>query len=122
MDVSNIEILIVDDDPDSQALVEKILHFYGFKTTAVTDGKAVLAYCDDHHPQLILMDLGLPDMDGTQVVLRLREKEWCKQTPILAFTANPLHKGAQMNLFSGVLIKPFTPQELMSKIKELLAL
>ena len=61
------QILIVEDNEDNSLLVEKILTYYGFGTAVALNGKSALDYSALHQPDLILMDLSLPDMDGIEV-------------------------------------------------------
>lgn len=68
-------------------MAEKILNYYGFKTHITSHGQAALHYCETHQPDLILMDLSLPDMDGIEVTKLLRKKELFVHVPIIALTA-----------------------------------
>ena len=75
MTESTKKILIIEDNEDNSSLVEKILSYYGFNTFVASHGKAALLYCETHQPDLILMDLSLPDIDGIELTRLLREKK-----------------------------------------------
>lgn len=117
------EILIVEDNEDNSLLAEKILNFYGYKTAVAPNGSAALDYCKTHHPDLILMDFSLPDMDGMEVTQLLRQKKGYKNIPIIALTAHAMH-GIQQTTFEigldDFLSKPFMPSELMTIVRKYL--
>lgn len=115
------EILIVEDNEDNSLLAEKILNYYGFKTVTSPHGQGALQYCETHHPDLILMDLSLPDIDGIEVTRLLRKKKEYQSTPIIALTAHSmqtLQKLSQEAVLNDFIIKPFLPQELITIVRK----
>lgn len=117
------EILIVEDNEDNSLLADKILKYYGFKTVIAPHGKAALEYCEKNHPDLILMDLSLPDLDGMEVTRLLRKKEQYQHVPIIALTAHAL-QGIQATTeeagLNDFLLKPFLPPDLVNMIRKYL--
>lgn len=121
MSIENKEILIVEDNEDNSILAEKILHHYGFKTHVVPNGKTALDYCKNHFPNLILMDLSLPDIDGMEVTRILRRRPEYKIIPIIALTAHAMigiQESTQEAGMNDFLAKPFLPKDLIAVIKK----
>jgi CheY-like chemotaxis protein len=117
------EILIVEDNEDNRLLAEKILKYYGFITVTTPNGKEALEYCETHHPDLILMDLSLPDIDGMEVTRLLRKNPHYQQIPIIALTAHALHGIQETTQEAGLndfLAKPFLPNDLITIIRKYL--
>ena len=117
------EILIVEDNEDNSLLAEKILKYYGFKTIVTSHGNAALQYCETHQPDLILMDLSLPDIDGMEVTRLLRKKSQYKQVPIIALTAHAMHGIQETTQEAGLndfLAKPFLPNDLITIVQKYL--
>jgi CheY-like chemotaxis protein len=117
------EILIVEDNEDNSLLAEKILNYYGFKTVITSHGNAALQYCENHHPDLILMDLSLPDMDGMEVTRLLRKKQQYEQIPIIALTAHAMRGIQETTQEAGLndfIIKPFLPKDLITIVRKYL--
>lgn len=83
------KILIVEDNPDNVALARKILTAHGFEVVHAESAEHGYALAHEHHPNLILLDLGLPDYDGLTLAGQLREEEEFATLPIVAFTAWP---------------------------------
>lgn len=115
------EVLIVDDNAVNSALAQKILHYFGFKTVVAEHGTKALEYCESHHPALILMDLSLPDIDGIEVMRRLRLKQEFSGTPIIALSPQIL-KEVQLSIiksgFSAYLAKPYQPNDLINMVRK----
>src|SRR5437016_4836390 len=110
---STKEVLIVEDNEDNSLLAEKILNYYGFKTVVTSNGNAALQYCETHQPDLILMDLSLPDIDGMEVTRLLRKKQQYQQIPIIALTAHAMGGIQETTQEAGLndfLSKPFLPR------------
>lgn len=123
MSDSTKNILIVEDNPDNSLLTEKILNYFGYATVVKSHGSAALQYCDRHHPDLILMDLSLPDIDGMEVTRLLRKKEGYEKTPIIAMTAHVMYKIKESSLEAGLddfIAKPFLPNDLLTIIRKYL--
>lgn len=115
------EILIVEDNEDNSLLAEKILKFYGFQPVTATHGNAALQYCESHQPDLILMDLSLPDIDGMEVTRILRKKQEFQNTPIIALTAHVMQGIQETTQEAGLndfLAKPFHPKDLFNIISK----
>lgn len=116
-------VLIVEDNEDNSLLAEKILTYYGFQAVIAATGAAALDYCETHHPDLILMDLSLPDIDGFEVARLLRGKTYFQKLPIIAITAHAMHGIEEMALQVGMndfLTKPFLPNDLIVIVKKYL--
>src|SRR5436190_9025479 len=80
-------VLIVDDDPDIQRLVSYSVGQAGFDVTAAASGRKALESIQKQPPDLIILDLMLPDIDGMEVCRTLRQLEHCRQIPIIMLTA-----------------------------------
>ena len=116
-------VLIVEDNEDNSILAEKILNYYGFQTVVAPDGNAALRYCDAHQPDLILMDLSLPDIDGIEVARLLRQKQRYHNLPIIALTAHMMPGIQEVTRKTGIndfLTKPFLPTDLIGIVKKYL--
>lgn len=82
-------ILLIEDIPDNASLVKRVLHSQGYNVTWAETAEAGLIAVEQEIPDLILLDLGLPDIDGQTLVGYLREVPGIKNTPIIAVTAWP---------------------------------
>lgn len=118
------KILIVDDDVDTLRLVGLMLQRQGYQIAAATNGEQGLAKALEEKPDLILLDVMMPDMDGYEVTRRLRKNPTTAATPILMFTAKTQLDDKVTGFEVGAddyLTKPTHPSELQSHIKALLA-
>lgn len=118
------KILIIDDDLDTLRLVGLMLQRQGYQISAATDGPQGLAKAFDEKPNLILLDIMMPDMDGYEVARRLRANPKTAKTPILMFTAKTQLDDRVSGFEAGAddyLTKPTHPSELQSHVKSLLA-
>ena len=89
-------VLVVEDYPDNAALVERVLKAKGYEVLLAADAETGLQMAKDHKPDLILLDLGLPDADGQTVVSWMRRIPELEKTPIIACTAWPEETARQM--------------------------
>jgi CheY-like chemotaxis protein len=118
------KILIIDDDVDTLRLVGLMLQRQGYQITAATNGEQGLEKAFGEKPDLILLDIMMPDMDGYEVTRRLRAKPETVDTPILMFTAKTQLDDKVAGFEVGAddyLTKPTHPSELQSHVKALLA-
>lgn len=113
----NKNILIIDDEVQIRRLLEISLSTYEFNTFFAENGKQGLVAAATHHPELILLDLGLPDMDGLELLVRLRE--WFTK-PIIVLTVRNSEEDIVSALDKGAndyLTKPFRSGELIARIR-----
>jgi len=118
------KILIVDDDLDTLRLVGLMLQRQGYQISAATNGQQGLDKAFEEDPDLILLDLMMPDMDGYEVTRRLRQNPSTTTTPILMFTAKTQLDDKVAGFEVGAndyLTKPTHPSELQARVKTLLA-
>lgn len=118
------KILIVDDDLDTLKLVGLILQRQGYEIVAANSGSQGLAKAAAERPNLILLDVMMPDMEGYEVARRLRADADLSRTPIIMFTAKTLVDDKVAGFEAGVddyMTKPTHPAELVSRVKALLA-
>lgn len=116
-------ILIVDDDVDALRLVGMMLEHEGFEIIAAASGPQALEKAVEERPDLIILDVMMPGMDGYQVAGRLRKHPTTEDTPILMFTAKAGVNDKVTGFQAGVddyLTKPVHPAELTTRIKALL--
>jgi CheY-like chemotaxis protein/MinD-like ATPase involved in chromosome partitioning or flagellar assembly len=118
------KILIVDDDLDTLRLVGLMLQRQGYQISAATNGQQGLDKAFEEDPDLILLDVMMPDMDGYEVTRRLRQNPSTINTPILMFTAKAQLDDKVVGFEVGAndyLTKPTHPSELQARVKTLLA-
>ena len=118
------KILIVDDDLDTLKLVGLILQRHGYGIVAANGGVSALAKVAADKPDLILLDLMMPDLDGYEVARRLRADTTLAHIPIIMFTAKTMLDDKVAGFEAGAddyLTKPTHPSELIAHVKALLA-
>ena len=114
-------ILIIEDEKNILDFMSRTLKANGYKTTTVTSGKAGLSIINSQCPDLILLDLGLPDMDGNDIIASVREWTSC---PIIVISARTGEHDKVAALDLGAddyMTKPFSPSELVARVKAHLA-
>lgn len=113
-------IVVIEDNADSARLVSKLLRNAGHKVLIADDGEMGLTTVFENYPDLVLIDLGLPDIDGQTVIALIRQQESTSQTPIIAFTAWPedtAHSMAQAYGCDGVITKPIDTRNFIEQIE-----
>src|SRR5688572_21918441 len=115
-------VLIVDDDPDIQRLVSYNLTQAGFEVVTASTGRNALEAVQKQPPDLIILDLMLPDVDGMEVCRTLRQRESSRRIPIIMLTA----RGDEIDRVIGFelgaddyVMKPFSPRELVLRVKSI---
>ena len=115
--MSEFKILIVEDDKSIMNLISITLKINGYSFLTADCGQTGVSICASHHPDLILLDLGLPDIDGIEVIRIIRT--WAN-TPIVVISARGEDKDKIEALDSGAddyLTKPFSVDELLASIR-----
>ncbi|MFN8521911.1 MAG: response regulator transcription factor [Chloroflexota bacterium] len=118
--MSNERVLVVDDEPIVTEVVQRYLMRDGFQVTVVSDGEAALAAAREVGPDLVVLDLMLPKLDGLEVCKRLRGES---NVPIIMLTAKGDEADKILGLGIGAddyLTKPFSPGELTARVKAVL--
>jgi DNA-binding response OmpR family regulator/CO dehydrogenase nickel-insertion accessory protein CooC1 len=118
------KILIIDDDVDTLKLVGLMLQKQGYQIVAANNGSQGLEQAETENPDLILLDVMMPDMDGYEVTKRLRANPLTANTPILMFTAKTQLDDKVTGFEAGAddyLTKPTHPSELNAHVKALLS-
>jgi DNA-binding response OmpR family regulator len=113
-------ILIVEDDPKTARLIESYLHSEFFATLIAADGTQAVDLAAEHQPQLIILDVMLPKLDGWAVCTAIRKRS---DVPILFLTARAEEVDRVLGFGLGgddYLAKPFSPRELVARVKALL--
>ena len=117
------KILLVDDEPNIVLLLETRLKANGFDVVSAADGLAALEAVKKEKPDLIILDLMLPKMDGYKVCGLLKKDTRFSKIPILIFTARAQAEDVKLGQELGAdayLVKPFDPKTLLEKIQELI--
>jgi diguanylate cyclase (GGDEF)-like protein len=113
-------ILVVDDDPDIARFVEVNLRSAGYEVAVAGDGEEALEKASALRPDLVLLDVMMPRIDGFEVAARLRKNPQTANTSIIMLTAKALSADKVTGLQSGAddyIIKPFDPIELLARVK-----
>ncbi len=119
------KILIADDNPDNVDLLRKRLGSQGYETVAAYDGEEALAAVLRESPDLMILDIMMPKMDGYEVLRRLKQEEEYRDLPVILLTAKKEIPDKIKGLDIGAndyITKPFNPQELLARVKSLLTL
>jgi DNA-binding response OmpR family regulator len=118
--MSEGRILVVDDDPDIRGLVRELLDRRGFAVNEAKDGQEALRVFFDERPDLVVLDIGMPGLDGWKTLERIRE---LSDVPVVMLTAKATELEKTRGLRAGAddyVTKPFGRQELLARIEALL--
>lgn len=118
-------VLLVDDYPDAREMYSEYLKFSGFDVVEAANGKEALERAVESTPDIILMDLSLPIMDGWEATRRLKADQRTADIPVVALTGHALSglsEGAQRAGCAGFVTKPCLPEDLVKKIRTVLGL
>jgi diguanylate cyclase (GGDEF)-like protein len=116
-------VLVADDDPDILRFVEFNLKLEGYEVATAPDGEKALAAAQEMQPDLVILDVMMPKMDGFEVCERLRNDPRTKYMSIIMLTAKSLSADRVVGLTAGAddyIIKPFDPTELLARVKSTL--
>src|SRR2546422_11019155 len=117
-------ILVAEDDPDNRCIVVKVLTLDGHETLEAADGESALALARRERPDLIVMDLAMPGMDGWEASRRLKADPQTADIPIIALTAFAMRgdeERAREAGCDGYLPKPCRPQTIRETVRRFLA-
>jgi len=117
-------VLVVDDSIDNVAVISLDLQSEGYKVVTASNGEEAVSVASLTHPDLILMDLSMPRMDGFEATRRIREFEQLKEVPVIAITAfstDGFRRAAYDVGISGYLVKPIDSRQMHNLIRRLLA-
>jgi two-component system OmpR family response regulator len=118
-----MEILIVDDEVEIAQLIQLYLEKEGFSCRTCRDGMAALQIFQEQKPDLIILDLMIPSLDGLEVCARIRQQRSPKDPYILMLTARGEEIDRIIGLSTGAddyMVKPFSPKELVARVRALL--
>jgi two-component system cell cycle response regulator DivK len=99
--MARAQILVVEDNAKNMKLVRDVLQARGYRTLEATTGGRALKLALEHGPDLVLMDVQLPDVDGVEALGRLRADERTAAIPVLALTAQAMHGDRERFLAAG---------------------
>lgn len=118
-----MDILIVEDEPEIARLIQLTLEKEGFSCSVYHEGHSILRVVQEQQPDLIILDLMLPGLDGLEICARIRQKPSAKDPYILMLTAKGEEVDRVIGLSTGAddyLVKPFSPRELVARVRALL--
>ena len=119
----NVKILYVEDNPENRLLVRRILLAEGFDVIEAGDAYQAMKIIETVKPDLILMDINLPEVDGYTLTARMKQNPMISQVPIIALTANVMKGDRERILDSGCdgyIQKPIDVDALPNQIREFL--
>ena len=114
-------ILVVEDNEKNMKLCRDVLNATGYETLEATTGVDAVTLAAEHVPDLVLMDIRLPDIDGVEALARLRGDERTASMPVLALTAQAMHGDRERFLaagFDGYVSKPVDIVELVRTVRQ----
>ncbi len=116
-------VLVVDDFADNREMYSEYLSFSGYEVIEATNGKEAIEAAQQRMPDIIIMDLSLPVMDGWEATRRLKADERTSRIPVVALTGHALaghSKGAREAGCDSFLAKPCLPDQLVAEIRRML--
>ena len=115
------KILVADDEQEIRDLLEHFLKGRGYEVVLASDGHQALKLAAEENPQVIILDIKMPGLDGLEVCKRLKEKEQTKLIPVIVITGFEDNKMAALNIGADDFVnKPFDMAEISSRVKSAL--
>jgi two-component system, cell cycle response regulator DivK len=117
------QILYIEDNPDNRTLVRRVLQSEGYVVREAPDGRTGLQMAAEQRPDLVLMDINLPEVDGYEITARLKQLTGMSQVPVIAVTANVMKGDREKTLAAGCdgyIQKPIDIDTLSNQIEHFL--
>jgi two-component system cell cycle response regulator DivK len=116
-------ILAIDDQEDNRRILRDLLAAVDYEVIEAMDGEAAVAQAEKHVPDLILMDIQLPGIDGYEATRRIKANPTLAHIPVIAVTSYALTGDEEKAIESGCdsyIAKPYSPRALLAKVREFL--
>lgn len=116
------QILVVDDDPIMHRVLKQYLERNGYQMVSASNGRQAIELATRELPQLIVLDVRMPEMGGLAALRQLKETESTKSIPVIVVTVHAdrvTHMESQLSGADSFLSKPFRPSELLAEIRRL---
>ena len=117
-------VLVADDEEDILALVTTILERAGYEVVSVRDGAEALTAVRDRRPDLAVLDISMPEVDGLEVLQRIRSSAATSELPVVLLSARAQEDDVRLGFATGAsayVRKPFSPRELAERVAQLLS-
>jgi two-component system cell cycle response regulator DivK len=117
------KILVVEDAEDNRRILRDLLSMAGYDLVEAYDGVEGVAKAAEHKPDLILMDIQMPVMDGYEATRRIKADPALKSIPVIAVTSYALSGDEEKTRAAGCdgyIAKPFSPRQMLAKVREVL--
>jgi two-component system cell cycle response regulator DivK len=117
------KILVVEDAEDNRQILRDLLGMAGYDIVEAHDGAQGVAMATEHKPDLILMDIQMPVMDGYEATRQIKANPELKAIPIMAVTSYALSGDEQKTRDAGCdayIAKPYSPRQMLAKVREIL--
>jgi two-component system cell cycle response regulator DivK len=117
------KILVVEDAEDNRQILRDLLGMAGYDIVEAHDGAQGVAMATEHKPDLILMDIQMPVMDGYEATRRIKADPALKAIPIVAVTSYALSGDEEKTRAAGCdayIAKPYSPRQMLAKVREIL--
>jgi two-component system cell cycle response regulator DivK len=117
------KILVIEDTEDNRQILRDLLGMAGYEMVEAHDGAEGVAKAAEHRPDLILMDIQMPVMDGYEATRRIKAIPELKSIPIVAVTSYALSGDEQKTRAAGCdayIAKPYSPRQMLAKVREIL--
>jgi two-component system cell cycle response regulator DivK len=121
--MSSKKILVVEDTEDNRQILRDLLGMAGYDMIEAHDGAEGVSQATEHKPDLILMDIQMPVMDGYEATRQIKANPELKAIPILAVTSYALsgdEEKARAAGCDGYIAKPYSPRQMLAKVREIL--
>ncbi len=121
--MSSKKILVVEDNPDNREIMSLVLRHRGYAVVEAEDGETALQLAGAEPPDLVLMDISLPRMDGFEATARLREMPDTAEVPVIAVSAHAFleeRRAAEEVGFDSYLMKPVAPSRIVEEVDRFL--
>lgn len=116
-----MQVLIVDDNADAAASLSMLLELEDIAAHSVGDGESALQFCESCTPLLLLIDIGLPGMNGFELARRLRQQPRLNGATLIALTGREQPGAQDRALFDQFWTKPFDPRRLIVEVKTVIS-
>ncbi len=119
------KVVIIDDDPRLAHMLSDLLEVEGFETMALTRGKEAVALCTSWEPDLVILDILMPEMSGWEVLQELKATRATRDIPVIIHSASPLESQnvVELSRYEDVLVlpKPWDVGDLLKKVDEVIS-